>query len=50
MAKTVYSIMIMKDKQIEGTVVRTSTIPEELGRIQYLLTDKTVILLIKKMN
>jgi phospholipid-translocating ATPase len=24
-----------------GTVVRSSTIPEELGRVAYLLTDKT---------
>lgn len=24
-----------------GTIPRNSTIPEELGRIQYLLTDKT---------
>ena len=31
----------MKDKEINGTIVRTSTIPEELGRIEYLLTDKT---------
>jgi P-type E1-E2 ATPase len=41
MAKTVYSFMMMRDKEIEGTVVRSSTIPEELGRIQYLLSDKT---------
>jgi len=41
MAKTVYSIMMMRDKQIPNTVVRSSTIPEELGRVQYLLTDKT---------
>lgn len=42
----------MTDKEIEvcpfyyqlmlqGTIVRTSTIPEELGRISYLLSDKT---------
>lgn len=41
MGKTVYSRLIMKDEDIPDTVVRTSTIPEELGRIQYLLTDKT---------
>jgi len=41
MAKTVYSIMMMRDKEIPNTVVRSSTIPEELGRVQYLLTDKT---------
>lgn len=26
---------------IPGSIVRNSTIPEELGRIQFLLTDKT---------
>ena len=31
----------MNDKEIPGTIVRTSTIPEELGRIEYLLSDKT---------
>ncbi|KAG9232101.1 P-type ATPase-like protein [Amylocarpus encephaloides] len=41
MGKTVYSSFIQRDKGIEGAVVRTSTIPEELGRIEYLLSDKT---------
>ena len=41
MAKTLYSYRMMRDKEIPGTVVRTSTIPEELGRIDYLLSDKT---------
>uniref|UniRef100_A0A8C5FTK8 Phospholipid-transporting ATPase n=1 Tax=Gadus morhua TaxID=8049 RepID=A0A8C5FTK8_GADMO len=41
MGKTAYAWMIMKDENIPGTVVRTSTIPEELGRLVYLLTDKT---------
>jgi len=31
----------MHDKEIPGTIVRTSTIPEELGRIEYILSDKT---------
>lgn len=41
MGKTVYSSFIQRDQGIEGAVVRTSTIPEELGRIEYLLSDKT---------
>ena len=40
-AKLVYSWQIDHDKGIAGTVVRNSAIPEELGRIQFLLTDKT---------
>ena len=41
MAKLAYSWMISRDKNIPETVVRSSTIPEELGRISYLLSDKT---------
>ncbi|KAL4803293.1 hypothetical protein BDV18DRAFT_145585 [Aspergillus unguis] len=41
MAKSVYGRFIERDKDIPDTVVRTSTIPEDLGRIEYLLSDKT---------
>jgi len=41
MGKTVYAWFIERDQGIPETVVRTSTIPEDLGRIEYLLTDKT---------
>ncbi|KAN0065397.1 putative aminophospholipid-translocase [Thecaphora frezii] len=41
MGKTVYARQIMNDEEIPGTLVRTSTLPEELGRIEYLLSDKT---------
>ena len=41
MGKTVCCWQIMKDDKIAGTVVRSSTIPEDLGRIEYLMTDKT---------
>ena len=41
MGKTVYARQIMGDRDIPHTIVRTSTLPEELGRIEYLLSDKT---------
>ncbi|KAI9813839.1 MAG: putative aminophospholipid-translocase [Pycnora praestabilis] len=41
MGKSVYAWFIERDQGIPGAVVRTSTIPEELGRIEYLLSDKT---------
>jgi len=41
LGKVFYAWTIQKDKNIPGTTVRSTTIPEELGRIQYLLSDKT---------
>lgn len=41
MAKLYYSYTISHDKQTKNMKVRTSSIPEELGRISFLLTDKT---------
>eukprot|EP01105_Mastigella_eilhardi_P028715 TRINITY_DN965_c0_g1_i1.p1 TRINITY_DN965_c0_g1~~TRINITY_DN965_c0_g1_i1.p1 ORF type:complete len:1119 (-),score=300.14 TRINITY_DN965_c0_g1_i1:22-3324(-) len=41
MAKLLYSAQIMWDKKIPGTVVRSSNLPEELGRINFLFSDKT---------
>ncbi len=41
MDKTVYAQQIMNDHEIPNTIVRTSTLPEELGWIEYLLSDKT---------
>lgn len=40
-AKLFYSHQINKDNMIEGTIVRNRQIPEELGRVEYLLSDKT---------
>jgi phospholipid-translocating ATPase len=40
-AKLYYSFKISSDKNIAEAVARNSTIPEELGRIQVLLSDKT---------
>jgi phospholipid-translocating ATPase len=41
LAKMWYSYCINIDQQIPGTIARNSTIPEELGRVQFLITDKT---------
>ncbi|XP_066259510.1 probable phospholipid-transporting ATPase IIB isoform X1 [Euwallacea similis] len=41
MGKSYYSWSIGKDPHMRGTAVRCTTIPEELGRISYLLSDKT---------
>ncbi|CAG2238567.1 E7.6.2.1 [Mytilus edulis] len=41
MGKAAYSWFIMRDKIINETIVRSTTICEELGRISYLLSDKT---------
>ena len=41
LGKLAYAYQIEHDPDISGTIVRTSTIPEELGRIEYLFTDKT---------
>lgn len=40
-AKLAYSYAIGHDQDIPGTTVNNSVIPEEVGRIQYLLSDKT---------
>ncbi|KAL7717706.1 Phospholipid-transporting ATPase [Entamoeba marina] len=40
-AKLVYAYFISNDKDIAGAEVRNSTLPEELGRIDFVLSDKT---------
>jgi len=55
LAKLVYSWFIQYDDDMPGTVVRSSTIPEELGRVGYLLSDKTGtltenVMLFKRIN
>ena len=54
-AKLYYSLIINQDDHIKGAVTRNSNIPEELGRIEYLLSDKTGtltknIMLFKKLR
>jgi len=41
MAKVTYALAMFSDKQMKGMIVRSSSISEELGGIEYLLTDKT---------
>lgn len=41
LAKLWYSHGINTDNDIRGTIARNSNIPEELGRIQFLISDKT---------
>jgi phospholipid-translocating ATPase len=41
LAKSINSSQINEAKIIPETIVRNSTIPEELGRIEYLFSDKT---------
>jgi len=41
MGKAFYSWSMQRDNEMPDTVVRCTTIPEELGRISYLLSDKT---------
>lgn len=40
-SKLIYALRINHDDNIEGAIMRNSSIPEELGRVQFLFTDKT---------
>jgi len=41
LAKLYYSFSINNDDEIRGSMARNSNIPEDLGRLSYLITDKT---------
>ena len=41
LAKLYYSYGINTDDEILGSMARNSNIPEDLGRLSYLITDKT---------
>uniref|UniRef100_A0A0G4HI61 Uncharacterized protein n=1 Tax=Chromera velia CCMP2878 TaxID=1169474 RepID=A0A0G4HI61_9ALVE len=49
MAKSLFAALVQRDQEIPGTVPRTSSIPEDLGRIGYVLTDKTGTLTANEM-
>ena len=50
MAKIWYCYLIQRDTKIPDTIARNSNIPEELGRIEFLLTDKTGTLTLNEMT
>ncbi|GJD10861.1 Probable phospholipid-transporting ATPase IIB [Galdieria sulphuraria] len=50
MARTIYSYFIQHDQDLHECIVRSSNLPEELGRIDYLLSDKTGTLTKNEMH
>ncbi|GJQ11831.1 hypothetical protein GpartN1_g3622.t1 [Galdieria partita] len=50
MARTIYAYFIQHDEDLPECIVRSSNLPEELGRIDYLLSDKTGTLTKNEMH
>lgn len=50
MAKIAYSMFLENDEKMPGCTVRNSNLPEELGRIEYILSDKTGTLTQNEMS
>lgn len=40
-SKLVFSMRINNDEDIPGAMARNSQLPEELGRVHYIMSDKT---------
>ena len=41
LSRVIFASRVRNDEHIEGAIIRNSNLPEELGRIHFLFTDKT---------
>ena len=50
LSKLIFASRIGNDDQIQGAIIRNSNLPEELGRVHFLFTDKTGTLTRNEMD
>lgn len=50
LSKLIFASRIGNDEQIQGAIIRNSNLPEELGRVHFLFTDKTGTLTRNEMD